>query len=229
MSSYVLALAPALLLAATNSQRCGGTIVEPAPVRDKLCSTPLPGTHAVIPFANPNHFDVDLGGTEELLMNQMQTTGCFTLLERDQLQVLLAELSLCSDKNPDKDAFDCDSFATRGKLLGVTNYVMGSLVVMEEDIRGAELALKVKDVGGIEAKRSYDALGVTMRVVDVETGKIDATTTVHAVVRSRRGGFSANKGPVKVSAIAKDKTATGRALDDMFWSAACRLGGGKNC
>jgi curli biogenesis system outer membrane secretion channel CsgG len=229
MGLHALALLPGLLLAAASGKCGGDVIVEPRPADPKVCSSVVPGTHAVLPFDNPNNFEVDLGGTEELLMGQMQSTGCFTLLERDKIKVLIAELNLCSDKNPDKDAFDCESFAERGKLLGVKSYVMGSLVIMQDDVRGVELSLDVKKIGSVEAKKTYDALGIAVRVVDVETGKVTATTTVHAAVRSRGGGFSVKKGPVKVAALARDTTAFGRALDDMFWHAACRLGGGEDC
>jgi curli biogenesis system outer membrane secretion channel CsgG len=117
---------------------------------------------------------------DELLAVELTKDPCITLVERARLQPIIDEIAHCDADNPDRDQFDCSTFAPSGKLLGVQYMVFGDLVMYEPE---------------------NNAIGVAMRAISVETGKVvggetinsitpnvDAKLDAHSVVKSAQAG-----------------------------------------
>ena len=185
----------------------------------KSCSATQPRVFAARPFGNKTKAAVELGGTEDLVMTAMTESGCYKVAERDQVDILIEEMKRCSDDNPDKQYFKCDDFAKKGKLMGVTHFVFGDLILYEPKIKGAELGAKIPGLGGLEVGRTYGALQVSMRLVEVETGKVVTSKVVNAIVKDDEGGIDASAHGFSLKAKAYEKTPAGNALRDMIASA----------
>jgi len=222
-------LAVCTLALALLAPACGGGRPKPAEVVDngartqKLCEAPGKGVYAVRPLGNKSGAKLELAGTEDLLMNEMHHTGCFTLLERDKLAVLIEEMKLCDDTNPDKAFFDCPSFAEKGKLLGASHMVVGDVILVEPNVSGSELKLKLPGVGELAAGETYGAVALQLRVLDVETGKVGKTTVTHAVLPSSQAGLGVEQGPIEMKAMFSASTPMADALQTMLASAVAEI------
>lgn len=193
-----------------------------APVA-KRCSTPRAGIYGVLPLHNKTQQPIATAGSEDLMIGALSDSGCYTIVERDKLTVLIEEMSHCNDDSANKEYFDCSSFAKKGHLLGVTQYVAGDIVAAEPNIKGAELALKLPGVGGIQAETSYGWMQVSMRIINVETGKLEASTVVNAFVDQQNGGLALQGGGFDLKASAYSKTPQGCALQGMIAQASQQL------
>lgn len=207
---------------------CGGasganTEIQSVPEQTLKCDAAIDGAIGVVPLKNKTEASVNLAGTDDFIMTSMTTSGCFQVLERDQLQLLIEEMRLCSQDNPDVEYFDCGSFAKKGQLLGAKSLVVGNLVYFTPGAKGAEVKLKIPGIGGIEAGRDYTALALNLRAVDVETAKVQASVDVHAIVPTDEAGASVSLGGFELGATAKSTTPLGRSLSDMLHEAVRKL------
>lgn len=210
------------------AQGCGATTGEPkietAASAPRACATAGPGVYGVKPLGNKSGKTLDLGGSDDLLLHEMQQSGCFTLVERDKLTVLVEEMRLCDEANPDKSYFDCSSFAKKGKPLGVTHMVVGDVVIAEPNIKGAQLAVKIPGLGGVELGRSYSAIAIEVRVLDVESGKLVKSSLVHAEVPADSAGVSwSSAAGLRLEASVHSSTPFGKALQSMFGQSVKQL------
>jgi curli biogenesis system outer membrane secretion channel CsgG len=207
-------------------QACAGSQPGPPdhlPPPARQCSSALAGAVGVFPLKNKTNSQVELDGSDDLLMTEMADSGCFTLVERDRLSVLVDEMKLCDDANPDKAFMDCSTFAKKGHLLGMKTAVLGDLAFFEPNVKGADLALKLPGIGGIDAGTSYSALAINLRAVDVETGEARASVMVHALVRADEAGINLSTGPFTLRAQARERTPMGEALQGMLRDGVRRL------
>ncbi len=206
--------------------QCGGSTPAasqpPPPARVSLCPAPFPETYAVTPVADKSGKHLDLGGADELLSAAMVDSGCYRVLEREQLGILIDEMKLCSDSNPDKEYLKCDSFAKKGKVLGVQRMVLAEVSFFEPDVKGAELTAKVPGLSqvGIDIGRSYTALTLSVRVADVESGTKSDETVVHAVVPTDKAGITTG---FSFGVTAHQSTPMGVAIQDMLSDATKQL------
>jgi curli biogenesis system outer membrane secretion channel CsgG len=138
---------------------------------------------------------------------------------------VIEELKLCTDKNPDKELFACDSAPEGGNLVVVNTLVTGSLTFFEPNVKGADLALKIPGVGGIEGGRSYSAVQLSLRAIDVKTRKLKASVATHAIVPSDKAGAELSGGGFTLRAAAHARTPFGDALDTMLQDAVAKLKG----
>ena len=211
---------------------CGGpgetappTVTPSKPVA-KTCAAPTPGTFGAVALKNKTKRDIDLQATDDLLITAMSDTGCFTLIERDKIELLVNEMKLCDPTaNPDSGYFDCPSFAQKGKLLGLTDLVVGDVVMLEPNVRGADLHAKLPWIGGLSVQQSYAAVAVSLRVLHVENGKIRASTNVSAVVPSTDAGLDVSTRAFDLGAAAHSHTPMGQALEAMITDGVTRLQG----
>lgn len=203
----------------------GADVTTPQPATPKpICQKPGPGVYGVKPLGNKTGKIVTTEGSDDLLLHSMVQSGCYTVAERDRLTLLVEEMKHCDESNKDRSYFDCSSFAKKGKLLGISHMVVGDVVWAEPNIKGADLKLKIPGFGGLDLGRSYGSLGVELRVLEVETGKVLQSTLVHAELPSDHAGVSWNPGMgLQIEATVRSKTSFGKALSEMFDSAAKQL------
>jgi curli biogenesis system outer membrane secretion channel CsgG len=117
--------------------------------------------------------DVDVGkGISDLLVTTLVKDGSYSVIERAALDKILAEQNFSNS-----DRANPASAARLGKLLGVDAIVVGSITqfgteTKNTNIGGAGGALGGFGLGGVGRKSSKAIVGVTARMVDVDTGEI---------------------------------------------------------
>ena len=120
--------------------------------------------------------NVDVGqGVTDLLVTYLVKDGSYSVIERKILDKILAEQNFSNS-----DRADASSAAKIGRLLGVDAIVVGSVTQFGNDtkntgIGGVGAGLGRVGIGGFNQKQSKAIVGLTARVVSVETGEILAT------------------------------------------------------
>jgi len=117
--------------------------------------------------------DVDVGkGVTDLLVTYLVKDGSYSVIERKSLDKLMAEQNFSNSERADPN-----SAAKIGKLLGVDAIIVGSITQFGNDtkstgIGGVGAGLGKVGIGGFSQKESKAIVGLTARVVNVDTAEI---------------------------------------------------------
>ena len=117
--------------------------------------------------------NVDVGkGITDLLITDLVKDGSFSVIERQALDKLMAEQNFSNSNRADPA-----SAAKLGKLLGVDEIIVGSITefgseTQKKNIGGGGGNWGGFGLGGIGHSNSKANVGVTARVVNVDTGEI---------------------------------------------------------
>jgi curli biogenesis system outer membrane secretion channel CsgG len=117
--------------------------------------------------------NVDIGkGVSDLLVNYLVKDGTYSIIERRAIDKILAEQNFSNS-----DRADATSAARIGKLLGVDAIIVGSITQFGNDTRntgvgGVGGGLGRLGIGGVRRKESKAIVGLTGRLVNVDTGEI---------------------------------------------------------
>jgi curli biogenesis system outer membrane secretion channel CsgG len=117
--------------------------------------------------------DVDVGqGISDLLITTLVKDGRYSVIERSALDKIIAEQNFSNS-----DRANPSSAARLGKLLGVDAIIIGSITqfgteTKNTNIGGSGGGWGGFGIGGIGRKNSKAIVGVTARLVDVDTGEI---------------------------------------------------------
>ena len=117
--------------------------------------------------------NVDVGkGVTDLLVNQLVMYGSYSLIERRALDKLLAEQNFSNS-----DRADASSAARIGKLLGVDAIIVGSITQFGNEtsstgVGAVGAGLGRLGLGRVNQKASKAIVGLTARLVNVDTGEI---------------------------------------------------------
>ncbi len=119
--------------------------------------------------------NVDVGkGITDLLVTYLVKDGTYSVIERKALDKILAEQNFSNSNRA-----DANSAAKIGKMLGVDAIIVGSITQFGNDtkntgIGGVGAGLGKVGIGGFGQKQSKAVVGVTARMVNVDTGEIMA-------------------------------------------------------
>ena len=117
--------------------------------------------------------NLDVGkGVGDLLVNYLVKDGTYSVIERTALERIMAEQNFSNS-----DRADPTSAARLGKLLGVDAILVGSITQFGNDTRttgvgGVGAASRRLGLGGFNQKQSKAIVGLTARLIDVNTGEI---------------------------------------------------------
>jgi curli biogenesis system outer membrane secretion channel CsgG len=117
--------------------------------------------------------NVDVGqGVSDLLVSYLVKDGSYSVIERKALDRILAEQNFSNS-----DRADATSAAKIGRLLGVDAIIVGSVTQFGNDTKttgvgGVGGGLGRLGIGGVNRKQSKAIVGLTARVVSVDTGEI---------------------------------------------------------
>jgi curli biogenesis system outer membrane secretion channel CsgG len=117
--------------------------------------------------------NVDVGkGITDLLVTYLVKDGSYSVIERKMLDKILAEQNFSNS-----DRADATSAAKIGKLLGVDAIIVGSITQFGNDTKntgvgGVGAGLGKLGIGGVRQKQSKAIVGLTARLVNVDTGEI---------------------------------------------------------
>jgi curli biogenesis system outer membrane secretion channel CsgG len=121
--------------------------------------------------------DVDVGkGITDLLVTYLVKDGSYSVIERKALDTILAEQNFSNSARADPN-----SAAKIGKLLGVDAIIVGSITQFGNDTKSTNIGgvggrLGGVGIGGVGQKQSKAVVGLTARVVNVDTGEILAVS-----------------------------------------------------
>jgi curli biogenesis system outer membrane secretion channel CsgG len=137
--------------------------------------------------------NVDVGqGVTDLLVSYLVKDGSYSVIERRILDKILAEQNFSNS-----DRADSSSAAKIGRLLGVDAIIVGSVTQFGNDtkntgVSGVGAGLGRFGLGGVNVKESKAIVGLTARVVSVDTAEILASAEGLGV--SKRSGASLTGG-----------------------------------
>ena len=137
--------------------------------------------------------NIDVGkGVTDLLVSYLVKDGSYSIIERKALDKILAEQNFSNS-----DRADASSAAKIGRMLGVDAIVVGSVTQFGNDTRntglgGVGAAVGGLGFGGVSQKRSKAIVGLTGRIVSVDTGEILAA--IEGLGESKRTSTSMTGG-----------------------------------
>jgi curli biogenesis system outer membrane secretion channel CsgG len=117
--------------------------------------------------------DIDIGkGVADLLVTDLVKDGSYSVIERKALDKILAEQNFSNS-----DRANPASAAKIGKLLGVDAILVGSITQFGNETKnlglgGAGGGLLGHGLGGFGHKNSKAIVGLSARLVDIDTGEI---------------------------------------------------------
>ncbi len=117
--------------------------------------------------------DIDVGkGVTDLLVTYLVKDGSYSVIERKALDKILAEQNFSNS-----DRADPSSAAKIGRMLGVDAIIVGSITQFGNDTKntgvgGAGAGLGKLGIGRFNQKESKAIVGLTARLVSVDTGEI---------------------------------------------------------
>src|SRR5262245_54111783 len=165
--------------------------------------------------------DIDVGkGITDLLVTNLVKDGSYSVIERKALDKILAEQNFSNSNRA-----DATSAAKIGKMLGVDAIIVGSVTQFGNDtkntgIGGVGAGLGKIGIGGVGQKQRKAIVGLTARIINVDTGEIMAvaegkgeskrTSTSLAGGGGGWGGFGA--GAVNFGASDFQQTIIGEAV-----------------
>lgn len=135
--------------------------------------------------------DVDIGkGITDLLVEKLVNGGVVSVIERQALDTIIAEQNMANS-----DRFDSNSAAKLGRLLGVDAIITGSITQFGRDDQSTNIGggavggvTRRFGLGGIGRRKAKAVVGVTARIVNVDTAEILAVATGKG--ESKRTGTS---------------------------------------
>ncbi len=117
--------------------------------------------------------NVDVGqGVSDLLLTNLVKDGSFSIIERKQLDKILAEQNFSNS-----DRADPSSAAKIGKLLGVDAILVGSITQFGNETKntgvgGVGAGLGRVGIGGFGQKKTSAIVGLTARLINIDTAEI---------------------------------------------------------
>jgi curli biogenesis system outer membrane secretion channel CsgG len=117
--------------------------------------------------------NVDVGrGVTDLLVTHLVKDGSYSVIERRALDQILAEQNFSNS-----DRADATSAAKIGKLLGVDAIIVGSITQFGNDTKSTGVGgfgggLGRLGIGGVNRSATKAIVGLTARLVSVDTGEI---------------------------------------------------------
>jgi len=117
--------------------------------------------------------NVDVGkGVSDLLVNYLVKDGSYSIIERRALDKILAEQNFSNS-----DRADATSAAKIGKMLGVDAILVGSITQFGNDTKNTNIGgvgggLGRVGLGGVGRKESKAIVGLSARLINVDTGEI---------------------------------------------------------
>ena len=120
----------------------------------------------------------DIGkGIADLVVDKLVNDGTYSVIERKQLDTVLAEQNFANS-----DRADANTASKVGKVLGVNIIIVGSITQFGTEKKGMDVGALAGKWGGFGAgkvgtQKGKAVVGITARVIDVNTAEILASVT----------------------------------------------------
>ena len=137
-------------------------------------------------------------------------TGRVAVLERQQINKVIGNLKLEKEGSHAK-YFNQTTTKKTGKLLGAQAILIGAVTEFEPDVSGAEGGLNLGQMGGLRYHTDKAVVGVDVRLVDQETGKILAAANGKGEIETSTAGATAQYQGLSFGGQAWTRTPLGSA------------------
>ncbi|MCZ2154510.1 MAG: curli production assembly protein CsgG [Bryobacterales bacterium] len=176
--------------------------------------------------------NVDVGrGVSDLLVEKLLATGKYSLIERSALDKVLKEQNFSNS-----DRADSTTAAKIGAVLGVDAIITGSITKFGSDdnstgLGGFGRSLGGFGMGGIKLKNAKAVVGISARIIDVNTAEILAAVTGNGESKRKGaslagaggGGWNSGGGGIDMSNSNFRETLIGEATDTAVTDLANQL------
>jgi curli biogenesis system outer membrane secretion channel CsgG len=178
----------------------------------------------------------DIGkGVADLLVEKLVKSGQYRVIERKAIDKIMTEQNFSNS-----DRADSTTAAKIGRLIGADAIVMGSITQFGRDDRNTNVGgsvfggqLNKYGLGGVGAKKAKAVVGLTARLVSVNTGEIlavasgvgESTRTGTSLVGSGGGAGAAAAGLVDMTSTNFADTVLGEAVNAATQKLAVELDG----
>lgn len=178
----------------------------------------------------------DVGkGVADLLVEKLVKSGQYRVIERKAIDKILAEQNFSNS-----DRADPNTAAKIGRLMGADAIVMGSITQFGRDdksttVGGSVLGGRMSryGLGGVGAKQAKAVVGLSARIVSVNTGEIlavakgvgESTRSGTSLIGSGGGAGAAAAGLVDMTSSNFANTVLGEAVNTAAQNLAAELDG----
>jgi curli biogenesis system outer membrane secretion channel CsgG len=153
----------------------------------------------------------------EQAVNALVQTGRVAVLERSQIRTAIGNTQTEKESDISK-YFDQDTTVDSGKLLGAQAMLVGVVTEFEPDVSGGDAGLSIGDLVGLTYHQDKAIVGIEVRLVDQQTGKVLAAANGRGEVLSAGAGAKGKYKGVQFGASGWSRTplgtATRQATDD---------------
>ena len=149
-------------------------------------------------------------GISGQIMTALVRTGRVAVLERQQIKKVIGNLQLEKESDISK-YFNQKSTAKTGELLGAQAVLVGEITQFEPNVSGGSAGLSVPMLGGLSYHEDKAVVGMDVRLVHQETGKVLAAANGKASISSKKFGGEAQYKGVKVGGGGWKRTPLGDA------------------
>ena len=154
-------------------------------------------------------------------LGELARTRSFVVLERQSLDQLKGEIDLAS--GADAAYFDQSSTARKGRWLGAQAAVVGVITAFEPARKRSEATLQVGKGAAAEASEEEALVTIAVRIVDVETGKVEYTGSATGRAVTRKAEGHASYLGLKLGGSVFDRTPLGQATGDAVQKAVAEV------
>jgi curli biogenesis system outer membrane secretion channel CsgG len=178
----------------------------------------------------------DVGkGVADLLVEKLVKSGQYRVIERKAIDKIMAEQNFSNS-----DRADSTTAAKIGRLIGADAIIMGSITQFGRDDKNTNVGGSVfgsqmskYGLGGVGAKKAKAVVGLSARLVSVNTGEIlavasgigESTRTGTSLIGSGGGAGSAAAGLVDMTSANFADTVLGEAVTTATQKLATELDG----
>ncbi|MEE2787939.1 MAG: CsgG/HfaB family protein [Myxococcota bacterium] len=149
-------------------------------------------------------------GISGQIMTALVQTGRVAVLERQQIRKVIGNLQL--EKESDiSQYFNQKTTAKTGELLGAQAVLVGEITQFEPNVSGGSAGLSVPMLGGLSYHEDKAVVGMDVRLVHQETGKILVAASGKASISSKKFGGEAQYKGIKVGGGGWNRTPLGDA------------------
>ncbi len=158
----------------------------------------------------------------EQIITGLVNTGRVWVLERQQLGKLVGNIELEQGGDMSK-YFDQKTTVEKGKFLGAQAILVGTLSQFEPNVGGDNVELGFADIIGLNYHDDKAVVGVEVRLVDQETGKVLHAAHGEAEIKTTEAGLSLGYQGVKLGGGAFERTPLGKATREATKKALAEL------
>ncbi len=168
-------------------------------------------------------------GIAPLITEQITTglvnTGRVWVLERAQIGKLVGNIKLEQDGDMSK-YFNQKTTVKKGKFLGAQAILVGAVTEFEPNVSGGDAGFSLGDLFGLKYHNNKAVIGIDVRLVDQETGKVLYAAHAIGEIFTNEAGLSLGYGGVKLGGGGWSKTPLGAATRQAANSAMAKLTSG---